>query len=195
MYEYINGKLTMKKLDSVCLDVNGVGYLCNISFKTYENLVELGELEKLYIHLMVKEDDLSLYAFKTEEERKLFKLFISMSGIGPKIALAILSMYSSSEIVSIVKNDDYKTLSRVNGLGVKKSQKLIIEVKDKIENILVYDENVFEISIIKNEIKLALESLGYNKIKLDDYISDEDIQRVKDSAKLMKTILIKISKK
>ena len=195
MYDYISGKLVNKNLDYVCIDINGLAYICHIPFKTYENLVDINDNEKLYVHLHIKEDAFTLYGFKTTDERKLFRLFISVSGIGPKIAIAILSVFTPSEIKNIILNEDYKFLSKVNGLGVKKAQKLIIEIKDKIDKTIEVsnDNNMFEINIVKNELLLALESLGYNKIKLEDYISNEEIIEIKDSGKLMKEILKKIS--
>jgi len=195
MYDYISGKLTVKNLEYACIDINGLAYLCYIPFKTYENLVAINEKEKLYTYMYVKEDLIKLYGFKTIEERKIFKLVISVSGIGPKIALAILSVYSPNEIINIVKINDAKMLSKVNGLGLKKAQKLIIELSDKVEDIEISETQDFNILLIKNELKLALESLGYNKIKLEDYLSDEEIMNYKDSAILMKLVLKKLAKK
>lgn len=195
MYDYISGKLVTKALDYACIDVNGVGYILYIPFKTYENLNEINSFEKLYTYLHVKEDDMRLYGFKTITERSIFKKVISVSGIGPKIALAILSVYTPGEISSMVLSDDYKMLSKVNGLGVKKAQKLIIELKDKLDDIEAIETNTFKLHIVKNEIKLALEALGYVKLKIEDYITDEEINEVRDSGKLMKEILKKLSKK
>lgn len=195
MYDYISGNLVTKALDYACIDVNGVGYILYIPFKIYENLNEINSFEKLYTYLHVKEDDMRLYGFKTITERSIFKKVISVSGIGPKIALAILSVYTPGEISSMVLSDDYKMLSKVNGLGVKKAQKLIIELKDKLDDIEASETNTFKLHIVKNEIKLALEALGYVKLKIEDYITDEEINEVRDSGKLMKEILKKLSKK
>ncbi|WP_067141978.1 Holliday junction branch migration protein RuvA [Oceanivirga salmonicida] len=194
MYEYINGILTVKNLEYVCIDIMGLGYLIYIPFKTHEKLVNINEKEKLYIYTNVKEDDIRLYGFKTKDERDIFVKTISVSGVGPKIALSILSVFTPSEIAGIVKSDEYKILSKVPGLGVKKAQKLIIELKDKLNDFEV-DTLGFEVHIIKNELKLALESLGYNKIKIEDYISDDEIKTINNSGILMKEILKKISNK
>lgn len=91
MYEYINGILVDKALDYALIDNNGICYIIYIPFKTYEKLNIVNEKQKLYLYQFVKEDDLRLYGFSTKEEREIFKLTISVSGIGPKIALAILS--------------------------------------------------------------------------------------------------------
>lgn len=193
MYEYIRGKLSSKALDNACIDVNGIGYILYIPFKTYENLVNIGEDEKLYAYMHVKEDDIRLYGFKTLNERNLFRKIITVSGIGPKIGLTILSVYTPNELVNIISNEDAKLLSKVNGLGIKKAQKLIIELKDKVDSILEENVEVFTNYIIKSEIKQALEALGYNKLKLEDYITDKEIEEIKDSGQIMKIILRKLS--
>ncbi len=194
MYEYIDGILTTKTLEYVSIDISGIGYLIYIPFKTYEKLGELNKKEKLYIYTNVKEDDIKLYGFKTKEERTIFIRTISVSGIGPKIALSILSVYTPAEIVGIVKAEDHKILSKVPGLGAKKAQKLIIELKDKLDD-MEEDTVGFEVHILKNELKLALESLGYTKIKIEDYITDDEIRTIDNSGVIMKEILKKISKK
>lgn len=195
MYEYIKGKLTIKALDYACIDVNGTGYILYIPFKTYENLTKVDDYEKLYVHMHVKEDDIKLYGFKTIKERNIFRKIISVNGIGPKIALAILSVYDPLEIVNIIVNEDAKMLSRVNGLGLKKAQKLIIELKDKVDSIQEENVEVFKHHIIKSEIKQALEALGYTKLKVEDYITDDKIKEFNDSGQIMKYILKKISNK
>lgn len=193
MYEYIKGNLEVKALDYACIDVNGVGYILYIPFKTYEALNELNSTEKLYVHMHVKEDDIRLYGFKTLNERNLFRKIITVSGIGPKIGLAILSVYTPNELITIISSEAAKLLSKVNGLGIKKAQKLIIELKDKVDSMLDENVEVFTNYIIKSEVKQALEALGYNKLKLEDYITDAEIQEIKDSGQIMKIILRKLS--
>ncbi|VWL85500.1 Holliday junction branch migration protein RuvA [Oceanivirga miroungae] len=192
MYEYISGKVVEKNLEYVAIDISGLAYLIYIPFKTYEKIE--GEDVKLYIYQKVKEDDIRLYGFYTKLEREVFIKIISVSGIGPKIALSILSSFTTQEILSIINANDHKMLSSVPGLGVKKAQKLIIELKDKFDDIEV-DNNLFESKIIKNELKLALSSLGYANVDIDKYISDSEIQEINDSGKLMKLILKKIGNK
>lgn len=193
MYEYINGSLVVKELEHIALECMGVAYLIYIPFKTYEALGNIGETEKIYIHMNVKEDDITLYGFKNINERKIFKQIIKVSGIGPKIALSVLSTFNYSEIGSIINNENAKLLAKVPGLGLKKAQKLIIELKDKVE--LLESTDNFNLHIVKNEVSMALETLGYNKIKIEDYISNEEIEKLSDSALIMKEILKKIAKK
>ena len=108
MFEYISGKLTIKKIDYVAIDINGLAYKIHISLKTFEKLDNIGNSEKLYIYTNVKEDDISLYGFKTQNERELFKALISISGVGPKLAIAILSTFNTREIIDIVNENETK---------------------------------------------------------------------------------------
>lgn len=193
MYEYINGNIAIKELDHVALECMGVAYLIYIPFKTYEVMGSVGQVEKLYIHMNVKEDDITLYGFKTTNERKIFKSVIKVSGIGPKIALSILSTFSASEISSIISSENSKLLSTVPGLGIKKAQKLIIELKDKFD--IDSEVSDFNIHIIKNEVSMALDSLGYTKVKIEDYITNDEIEKLADSGHIMKEILKKIASK
>lgn len=121
MFEYIRGELAVKKIDYVALEVNGIAYKIFISLKTYDMLTE--DIEKLFIYTNVKEDDFSLYGFKTESERELFKALVSISGVGPKLGLAILSTFNTQEVIDIVIEENAKLLVRVPGLGQKKSPK------------------------------------------------------------------------
>lgn len=192
MYEYISGKIVEKNLEYIAIDISGLAYLIYVPFKTYEKLDD--EFAKLYIYQKVKEDDIKLYGFYSKFEREVFAKIISVSGIGPKIALSILSSFNAQEFLAIINANDYKILSSVPGLGSKKAQKLIIELKDKFDNFDV-DNKLFETKVIKNELKMALSSLGYTNIEIDKYISEEEIIELNDSGKLMKLILQKIGNK
>ena len=112
MFEYIFGELTVKKIDYVALDINGLAYKIFISLKTFEALGETGQDEKLYVHTHVKEDDISFYGFKTENERELFKALISTSGVGPKLGLAILSTYNVKDVINIVIESNSKLFTK-----------------------------------------------------------------------------------
>ena len=118
MFEYIFGELKVKKVDYIALDINGLAYKIYISLKTFEKLEEIGQKEKVYIHTNVKEDDISFYGFKTENERELFKALISISGVGPKLAIAILSTFNTREVIDIVKlnKEIEETVLRINEL-------------------------------------------------------------------------------
>ena len=180
MFEYIMGELTVKKVDYIALDINGLAYKIFISLKTYEALGEVGVDQKVYIHTNVKEDDISFYGFKLENERELFKALVSISGVGPKLALAILSTYNTKDVIDIVLDANVKLLTKVPGLGDKKAQKLILDLKDKVKKLnvleiyrengevsqgksIISDTSNSRVLMMKEDLKLALESLGYSK--------------------------------
>ena len=205
MFEYIMGNLTVKKVDYVALDVNGVAYKIFISLKTYEKLTD--GIEKLFIYTNVKEEDFSLYGFKTENERELFKALVSISGVGPKLALAVLSTFNTKEVINIVLEENVKFLVNVPGLGQKKAQKLIVDLKDKVKklNILeVYQEgnqnsedsfNSTKLLVLKEDLKLALESLGYANADVSKWIKDEELSQYDKIEDAIKAVLQKLQSK
>ena len=212
MFEYILGKLVIKKIDYVALEINGLAYKIYISLKTFEKIADIGNNEKLYIFTNVKEDDISLYGFKTQNERELFKALISISGVGPKLAIAILSTFNMREIIEIVTEDDSKIFTRVPGLGMKKAQKIILDLKDKVKKINVTEiiEETSNISsgklialessdpkilLMKEDLKLALESLGYTNTDISKWIKDSELAQLKDISEAIKIVLQKIQNK
>ena len=212
MFEYISGKLTIKKIDYVAIDINGLAYKIHISLKTFEKLDNIGNSEKLYIYTNVKEDDISLYGFKTQNERELFKALISISGVGPKLAIAILSTFNTREIIDIVNENETKIFTRVPGLGIKKAQKIILDLKDKVKKIDLTEtlEEISDISsgklitsntsnpellLMKEDLKLALESLGYVNTDISKWINDNELAQINDISQAIKIILQKIQKK
>ena len=205
MFEYIMGELTVKKVDYIALDINGLAYKIFISLKTYEALGEVGVDQKVYIHTNVKEDDISFYGFKSENERELFKALVSISGVGPKLALAILSTYNTKHVIDIVLDANVKLLTKVPGLGDKKAQKLILDLKDKVKKLnvleiyrengevsqgksIISDTSNSRVLMMKEDLKLALESLGYSNPDLSKWINDEELatyDRIEDAIKVI----------
>ena len=205
MFEYIMGELTVKKVDYIALDINGLAYKIFISLKTYESLGEVGVDQKVYIHTNVKEDDISFYGFKSENERELFKALVSISGVGPKLALAILSTYNTKDVIDIVLDANVKLLTKVPGLGDKKAQKLILDLKDKVKKLneleiyrengevsqgksIISDTSNSRVLMMKEDLKLALESLGYSNPDLSKWINDEELatyDRIEDAIKVI----------
>ena len=207
MFEYISGKLSVKKIDYVALDINGLAYKIYISLKTFEKISNVGNTEKLYIHTNVKEVDISLYGFKTQSERELFRALISVNGVGPKLAIAILSTFNIKEIVDIVTENESKTFIKVPGLGIKKAQKIILDLKDKVEK-LEFSEIInastdtsnkndtanSKILLMKEDLKLALESLGYRDIDISKWIKNDELIKLKNISEAIKVILKKMQK-
>ncbi len=142
MFHYISGKLALLEPNLAVLDVHGVGYKLTVSGTTYEAMppnrsVKEPPTVKLYTHLAVREDDIELFGFATETELATFRLLITVSGVGPKAAMSILSLLTPEKFALAVCTDDKKTIAKANGIGPKTAARVILELKDKLmkENI------------------------------------------------------------
>ncbi|MCL4126767.1 UNVERIFIED_CONTAM: hypothetical protein GTU68_051114 [Idotea baltica] len=163
MYAYIEGKLSFKNPTHVHLDVSGVGYLLNISLNTYA-AIEAMEKAKLYTYLHVKEDILSLYGFASQEEKTMFTLLISVSGIGPNTARVVLSSMTASEVSRAILHENVAAFNKVKGIGPKTAKRVILDLKDKVSKL--DNENVPDLvpqNGLREEAISALMSLGFNK--------------------------------
>lgn len=174
MYDYIKGHLVSKQLKSyrgshIVLETGGIGYLVLTSKSTIEKIGEADEL-KVYVSLHHKEDAMYLTGFLTKEERDIFNLLRSVSGVGVKTSFGILEEFSVSQLIDIIIREDAKELSKAKGIGSKAAQKIVIELKDKLINraddVPETSENIQEASDIPsktlNEVKSVLVSLGYS---------------------------------
>lgn len=132
MFNYIRGTLVHKGKDSVVVDNHGIGWLISVPSTVISGLPAAVEEVKLFTYLAVREDDVQLYGFLSAEDLALFKLLISVSGIGPKAALGVLSTLSAAEFYLAVMHENVKTLTRVSGVGDKSAKRLIIELKEKV---------------------------------------------------------------
>ena len=197
MFEYIEGRITVKKIDYVAVEVGGVAYRIYISLNTYEKLKE--ESERLYIHNYVREDMFVLYGFFEERERELFQKLINISGVGAKLAIAILSTFNVSDLKKIILGEDIKMLTKVPGLGAKKAQKLIVDIKDKLPANLTLEDSEDKDTIKNKELEeniyLALASLGYSNKDIDKFVTKKDIENYKNIEEAIKDILRKIQSK
>jgi holliday junction DNA helicase RuvA len=133
----LSGKIIEKQPPQLLVDVNGLGYEVQASMATFYDLPELGQKVILHTHLVVREDAQILYGFSTLQERLFFKQLIKINGVGPKLALTILSGISSSEFVTAVQNDDLTRLVRLPGIGKKTAERLIVEMRDRITQWMV----------------------------------------------------------
>jgi Holliday junction DNA helicase RuvA len=172
MYDYIHGKLIKKDSAEAVLDVNGVGFLLKISRSTFEKLPEIGNDITLNTYLHVREDALQLFGFISEEERSVYIKLLSTSGIGPKLALTILSGLSPEKVVAAIKNRDELALNSISGVGKKTAQRLIVELKDKFKDFETSDESGKEerkdsLNSMESETIMALISLGYSKMQAE----------------------------
>ena len=161
MFEYLNGKIVEIKKDSIVLDVNNIGYKI-VTPTPYS--FKLDEECKVYTHLYIKDEVLTLYGFKENEEKQLFLKLISVSGIGPKSANAILATGSVNNIAQAINKGDAKYLCKFPGIGTKSAQQIVLDLKGKIE-VNEYHGNY----LVLDEVHEALLALGY---------SDKDINKV-----------------
>ena len=178
MYGFIKGTIDFIKNNQVCIDTGNVGYLVNISEKTYNELLGETDEVKLYTYTSVKEDDISLYGFLTIEELDFYKLLIGVNSIGPKLGMSVLSYFTISELVTYIVNKDAKAISKTPGLGSKSAEKIIIDLKDRVSSFAVDSVEYVpsnEDDETLNECVDALISLGFKK---KDAISA--VRKVKD---------------
>jgi Holliday junction DNA helicase RuvA len=133
MIYHVNGTLELCELSYCVIDCSGVGYKLTISENTYASIVaHIGEKMKLLTSLQVREDGVELFGFKTNDELVAFKLLITVSGVGPKAAMAILSLLTPDRLATSICMDDYKTIAKANGVGPKTAQRVVLELKDKM---------------------------------------------------------------
>ena len=200
MLAYIKGNLEMKMTGYVVIDVGGLGYKVYMTDTGIERLGNIGETVKVHTYYKVREDDVSIFGFNTLEELKMFELLISVSGVGAKTAITMLSACEPTQFAIAIISEDVNTLKQIPGIGAKSAQRIILELKDKIkkeqqiQELTRAAENIktkskVEIAIENNEkydeAIAALQVLGYNKKEIEkafdkldkDGLSTEDLIR------------------
>jgi holliday junction DNA helicase RuvA len=171
MITQVRGRLVEKSPTEVVVDCNGVGYLLHISLNTFAGLPE-DEAVVLYTHLSIREDAHTLFGFITKTEREVFKLLISVSGVGPSIARTMLSSMTSEEIQHAIATENIPLIQSVKGIGAKTAQRVIVDLKDKILKTFNIDEvSAFTSNTNKDEALSALEVLGFNKKQSDKVVA------------------------
>lgn len=163
----ITGKLVSKEEGNFIIETNGISYEILVPLTTFNEYNEIGKEITLFTKLIIKEDDISLIGFNRIEDKKLFDTLITVSGIGPKQALKIMSDLSTSEIRNAIVQGDERKLASIKGIGSKTASRIILELKDKIRKIQI-DEDVGISNILdkkKMEVLMALRVLGYNDIE------------------------------
>lgn len=168
MFAYINGILEEKGNNYVVIDVAGIGYKIFMSESAILKLNNLGENLKVHTYYYVREDNISLYGFLTKEELKMFELLLSVSGIGAKTAVAMLSNIEPSAFAMAVISNDVNTIKKIPGIGPKSAQRIILELKDKLKTEEIIEETESHVKVVKinenvNEAIEALLILGYNR--------------------------------
>ena len=177
MIAQLTGKVVSLNLTEVVLDVNGVGYFVSIPMSTYDVLPKEGGTATLLTYLQVREDALQLFGFATRNEIEIFKLLITVNGIGAKTALAILSSMNISVFCNAIVNADMKALKHISGIGARSAERMIVELRDKI--VKLFPELTFGAlpqdvpqSREMEDALLALEQLGFQRTKIQKTVAD-----------------------
>ena len=201
MYAYIKGELAEINTDHIVIEAGGIGYQVFVSLQTFDYLPSVGENLKIYTYLYLREDAMILYGFLTKDDLELFKLLISVSGIGPKGGLAILSTLEADDLRFAILSGDAKAISKAPGVGGKTAQRVILELKDKLSL-----EDAFEAKTehvqknvaaaggsVKNDAVMALTALGYSSTESLKAVSAVEITEDMDVEEVLKAALKHLS--
>ncbi len=181
MIAHIQGKLVEKTPTEVVIDCGGVGYHINISLHTY-SLLPNTDFIKLFTFLQIKEDAHSLFGFIEKSEREIFKLLLSVSGIGASIARTMLSSLDPKQIINAIASADVVTIQSIKGIGAKTAQRVILDLKDKVLKLYDLDEvSMLQNNTNKDEALSALEVLGFNR-KLSEKVVEKIVKELPDAA-------------
>lgn len=188
MIGQLTGTIAQRNTDSIVLDVGGVGYLVHVSSPTLARLLELPEPVRLLTHLAVREHSLDLYGFFDKAELEFFTMLISVSGIGPKSAIAILSIVDVTTLTAAVREGDISYLTKVSGIGKKSAERIVVELRDKLGAI-----DTTATPLLKEETDAldALKSLGYSAteareaLKLVSKEAEGTNSRLKEALKIL----------
>ena len=178
MLAYIKGSLEMKMTDYVVIDVGGLGYKVYMTTTDMDNLGKIGDIVKVYTYYRVREDDVSIFGFNTNEQLRMFELLLSVSGVGAKTALSMVAVADPSEFAIAVISEDVSYLTKIPGIGAKSAQRIILELKDKMkkENTVIEAKNI-KVQIDNNKVEeaiAALQVLGYNKKEIEKVFATID---------------------
>ena len=187
MFDYIKGILTDKTYPYCTVEANGIGYLLLTNLRTLQSLGELNSEVKIYTKLIHKEDSMTLCGFKNKQDRVIFDTLTSVSGIGVKVALALLAEFETNELINLIISQDHKTISRTKGVGAKMAQKIVLEIKDKLAKLDVVPFVIEKTNNNKisndtiSQVATVLESLGYSKNEYQGAIETALTQLNKDN--------------
>ena len=190
MIAYLKGKLALKSIDYIIVEVNQIGYKVYMAKSDIEKIGDVDSIIKVYTYMKVREDDISLYGFISSEELTMFELLISVGGIGAKSAIAILSNITPSKFALAVITNDINSIKKLPGVGPKTAQRIILELKDKIKNedaIVNENEdsnNTVEVNINnQEELKEALQVLGYRRYEINGILNKIKSENLEDHIK------------
>ncbi len=200
MIAYISGILASAGDNYIIVDNNGMGYKLFVSGKFIDTLPATGSKIKVYTYMYIREDELTLYGFYSEDELYVFKTLIGISGVGPKAAMAVLTAMTINELYMAVMSDDVKAISKANGIGSKGASRIILELKDKLKvedmldisyNNSVKDNNIGDTNVVKDVI-MALTALGYSSSEAASAVRRIDSPESMESEQLLKAALKKL---
>jgi Holliday junction DNA helicase RuvA len=163
---HIRGQILSKAPNAVVLDCGGVGYELAISVATYTELRDIGAEARLHVHTHVREDALQLFGFAEPAEKRLFEKLLTISGIGPKLAITVLSGISAERLVGAIRGGDHATLTKIPGIGKKTAERVVLELKDKLDDMAGVamtsaGEVVVSLGVVADDVLSALVNLGY----------------------------------
>ena len=164
MIGQLRGRLADKRPNQILVDVGGVGYLVSVPLSTYAGLGELHTEVTLLIHSHIREDQFALYGFLSSREKHLFEMLLSASGVGPTLALKILSGMSTEELIPAIRGNDLGRLTKIPGVGRKTAERMVVELKDKLDAMTVLDQKpaVASPAGVESDVVSALINLGYD---------------------------------
>lgn len=164
MIGQLRGRLADKRPNQILVDVGGVGYLVSVPLSTYAGLGELHTEVTLLIHSHIREDQFALYGFLSSREKHLFEMLLSASGVGPSLALKILSGMSAEELIPAIRGNDLVRLTKIPGVGRKTAERMVVELKDKLESMAVLEQKPSATSPagVEADVLSALINLGYD---------------------------------
>ncbi|MBQ3101792.1 Holliday junction branch migration protein RuvA [bacterium] len=201
MYDYIKGELVSKNYPYIVVECASIGYSILTNRRNIMALPELGNSVKIYTKLIHKEDSMTLCGFHQKEDRVIFDILTSVSGVGVKMGLALLDEFTSAELIGAVISEDYKLISRAKGIGQKLAQKIILELKDKLtkteinaEIIQAKSENAVVSKETLKEVQTILISLGYTQKETDFALENtQDKVSIDDTQELLREALSLLS--
>ncbi len=199
MYAYIKGELTEIHTDHIVLEAGGIGYQIFIPGQTLQNLPPLREEMKVYTYLYIREDAMILYGFLTRDDLELFCKLISVSGIGPKGGLSILSALDADDLRFAILSGDAKAIARAPGIGAKTAQRVILELKDKMSLEDAFEKKAQHVSetaaepSVKQDAVMALTALGYSSTESLKAVSKVQIAETMDVEEVLKAALKHLS--
>lgn len=196
MISYIKGKLADVAADSIVIDVSGIGWQVYVPGQVIDRLPAVGETVKIHTWLQVREDAMTLFGFLTKDDLRIFKLLIGVNGIGPKNALAVLSVMTKDDLRFAILGDDPKAIAKTPGVGTKTAQRLILELKDKISLEDAFEQKLAHVSKaeedasgVKAEAVMALTALGYSSSEAFRALNGIEITETMDVETLLKQAL------